>query len=178
MYYWPSDFNAGLVYKIGFEEETARTCSMSMTGREGPNITLQYSSSSPISGAFWIRAIIDGTDPAGTEFVYFYVYDSNGYLVSWSSDNSSQYCIFGGSCNSRTPWVNTWLQGSVNAGLIQDGDYTLVVLARNLDNRKKSSVIVDHFSITAPTPTTTSTITRTVTLDRNQNTHPHHVHQL
>ncbi len=125
-----------------------------MTGREGPEITLQYSSSSPISGGFWIRAIISGTDAMPMDYVYFYVYDSNGYLVHWSSDTTSQYCIFGGSCNSRTPWADRWLQGGVNAGLITDGDYTLVVLARNSDNRTKSSVIVDNFSIMAPTPTT------------------------
>ncbi len=117
-FYWPSDFTGYVQYKIGHTGDDATVCEMTMSGRTGPSIEIIYSAN-PISSAFWIRARINGDD-TNTNYVYFYVYDENGYLVNWSSDTSAPFCIFGGGCTSRNPYTQTWRQGSANAGIIDE----------------------------------------------------------
>ena len=166
LWYWPSDFTGHVDYDVVPATGPTISCSQNMSGREGPSIEIIYSSN-PINSSFYIRARTNGND-FNTQYVYFYVYDSAGNLVSWSSDSTAPYCIFGGGCTSRAPFTGRWSQGGSLAYNIENGDYTLVVLAVNNDARRKANVVTSTFSITAitPTPTLTRTITRTPTVTR------------
>jgi len=163
-YYWSEDFTGSIAYSIVPQVGPTLACTLQMSGIPGPSIDLQFSEDpGSISSAFSIEAFIN-SDNTNVKYVYFYVYDSNGYLVHWNPDTSAPFCIFGSSgqtCLTRQPNVSRWSPDYDQ--VISNGTYTLVVLTQNNDNLPKSNVVVTNFTITFSTPTSTMTNTRTPT---------------
>ena len=161
-FYWTSDFDGSISYKIVPTVGPTVVCTAELTGLEGPGISAGFSSN-PITGPFNIRANVN----TSVDWVYFYIYDSAGTLVHWFKDTTNPYC-FNNNCANFTPNVdNWWMGGSGTLGeRIENGSYTLEILAQDKDPRRKSNLIMETFNITAPTPTRTGTATRTLTPTR------------
>ena len=160
-FYWNSDFEGVIKYELRPDDGPVLQCEMDVTGKPGPEIKPTIYPNNTIGAErFYIRAVVEGNkDISGNDQnvneVRFYVYNSSGDLVHYRRDTYAPYCIFGGSCRSYTPYVNSWSRG----GLIYSDTYTLMIVAQNNDggNHKKSAAIVETFVINAPTPTPTRT---------------------
>ena len=177
-FYWNSDFNGVVRYNVIPASGPTLACQITVTGKTGPSIQTVYTPGNPITGtSFAVRAIVEGNQGlSGTDQnvneVRFFVYNSQGTLVHWYRDTSAQFCLFGGnsSCTTRKPNVDYWWYGSSSSlgPQITNGSYTLVIMAQNndADNRKKSTLIVEPFTISGalPTVTRTSAPTRTPTI--------------
>lgn len=172
-FYWSSDFSGEIRYRVG-EGGNAVNCVMPVQGSPGPLITLTYSAN-PVSSAFWVRANVNWNGLPTPNYIYLYVYNSNGQLVHWRSIlGGGPLCIFGatsgGDCLSRRPNVDTWdYNGVSNNRLITNDTYRIVALARGQTaqygccRRIKSNMMTELLPIDAAPPTLTSTATITPT---------------
>lgn len=171
-FYWNSDFEGTIKYEFRPIGGDVLQCEMDVTGKPGPEIKPTIYPNNTIGDqSFYIRAVVEGNkdisaNDQNVNEVRFYVYNSSGTLVHYRRDTYAPYCIFGGSCRSYTPYVNSWSRGD----LISSDNYTLMIIAQNNDpgNRRKSAAIVRTFVINAPTPTPTNTLapSRTSTITR------------
>jgi RHS repeat-associated protein len=165
-FYWSSDFTGSIFYNVVPAVGPTLACTMEMSGLDGPSIELIWSEDpNSIDSAFSVRANI--TDVFGEEFftapVYFFVYDSNGYLISWYKDSQPPYCLFYGSCEPGGA-VGWFWPPFGNDRRVENGTYTLVVYEPYYDQETGSNVVVTNFTIANPTRTPTSTITETPTI--------------
>lgn len=164
-FYWTSDFDASISYKVVPQAGPTVVCTLDLTGLQGPAIA-PVISANPVRGPFYIGATVNGNN-TNVDWTYFYVYNSSGTLVHWFKDTSNPFC-FNNNCANFTPNVSTWWMGSSsNPGpLITNGNYTLAVMAQDRDPRRKANLEVITFSINGVTPTPSRTATITLTPSR------------
>ena len=150
LFTWGSDFKAVLDYQLG----SGQDCSLSLSGVSLPKIEVNTSGGgTTIYTPFWLRARLEGGQPAELRSLELFVHDSSGRLVHQRKVNgAASLCLFGGEpdCKTRRPLQDNWDPNAAGRSEpITPGNYTLAVLAVT---RSGSLLQQFPFTIAAPRP--------------------------